>query len=148
MNLPSASPKSRTWNAGATGFQPHLDHPGDMAKADQLNFRNVRDQRSLAHRRGTEIARATSVLRLNAVAGKNHQMCARTYFLSAALSQVHLARSCSIAERGSEAGSSASPTKMVRLPKFVTHFWADSLQYWKERSSRLIVIFLVSAGCR
>jgi hypothetical protein len=76
--LLSGRPASRTLGRDTTRIQPHLDRTRDTAKADQLDFGKIRDQRSLTHRREREIARATSVLRRNAIAGKNHQMCART----------------------------------------------------------------------
>ena len=67
---------------GVTRPQLHLDNPILRTKADQGDFRNVRDQRSYAHRQGAEAARATSVLRSKITAGKNHQMCARTIEMS------------------------------------------------------------------
>ena len=82
MRLLSGCPASRTLGRDTTRLQPHLDRTRDTAKADQLDFGNIRDQRSLTHRRGTEIARADYFLRLNAIAEKNHQMCARTVEVS------------------------------------------------------------------
>ena len=77
MHLSRGSSTSRTGGGDTARLQPHLDHPSDAAKADQLDLRDIRDQRSLAHRRGTEIARATSVLRLRTPAGKHHQIRAK-----------------------------------------------------------------------
>ena len=71
-----------TCGADTARLQPHLDRAEHAAEADQLDFRNSRDQRSWAHRQGAKVARATSVLRSNRQSAKNHQMCARTVEMS------------------------------------------------------------------
>lgn len=71
--------RSAGWanDADTTGLEPHFDHPGDAAKAYQLDFRNIGNQPSLAHRRRTESPELPQYY-ASAHVLKNDQMCART----------------------------------------------------------------------
>ena len=80
---PDASrPASGAFRKSAAGSQLHLGRAASRAKADQCHFRSVRDQASLHHRPGAEVARAASVLRKKTSREESPNVATRTATLS------------------------------------------------------------------